>query len=107
MCKIPCPNIYTNTTLTIIRIIQYKILKSENKNTLNVDGWEQGITAEKIKEELNQFCGDQVYRDYYKISDITDNISKILDSFNVNFEFKKYSIKEIKELKKAISNMHI
>ena len=47
--------------LTIIRIIQYKILKYENKSTLNVDGWEQGITAEKIKEALNFFegCADK------------------------------------------------
>src|SRR5699024_4225818 len=47
--------------LTIIRIIQYKILKYENKPTLNVDGWEQGITAEKIKEALNSFkaCSDK------------------------------------------------
>ena len=47
--------------LTIIRIIQYKILKHENKSTLNVDGWEQGITAEKIKEALNNFkaCNDK------------------------------------------------
>ena len=47
--------------LTIIRIIQYKILKYENKSTLNVDGWEQEITAEKIKEALNNFkaCSDK------------------------------------------------
>ena len=47
--------------LTIIRIIQYKALKYENKSTLNVDGWEQGITAEKIKEALNNFkaCSDR------------------------------------------------
>ena len=47
--------------LTIIRIIQYKILKYENKSTLNVDGWEQGITAEKIKDALNNFkaCSDK------------------------------------------------
>ena len=47
--------------LTIIRIIQYKILKNENKSTLNVDGWEQGITAEKIKQALNNFkaCSDK------------------------------------------------
>lgn len=93
--------------LTIIRIIQYKILKSENKTTLNVDGWEQGITAEKIKEELKQFCGDQVYDEYYKISDITDNIQKILNSFNINFNFKDYSIKEIKNFRKDINNMYI
>ena len=47
--------------LTIIRIIQYKVLKYENKSTLNVDGWEQGITAEKIKQALNNFkaCSDK------------------------------------------------
>ena len=47
--------------LTIIRIIQYKILKYEKKSTLNVDGWEQGITAEKLKDALNNFqaCSDK------------------------------------------------
>ena len=47
--------------LTIIRIIQYKILKHKNKSTLNVDGWEQGITANKIKQALNNFkaCSDK------------------------------------------------
>ena len=47
--------------LTMIRIMQYKILKYENKSTLNVDGWEQGITAEKIKQALNNFkaCSDK------------------------------------------------
>ena len=41
--------------LTIIRIIQYKILKYENKSTLNVDGWEQGITADNLKNALKEF----------------------------------------------------
>ena len=47
--------------LTIIRIIQYKILQYENKSTLNVDGWEQGVTAEKLKEALKNFkaCSDR------------------------------------------------
>ena len=47
--------------LTIVRIMQYKILKYENKSTLNVDGWEQGITADKIKQALNNFkaCSDK------------------------------------------------
>ena len=41
--------------LTIVRI------KYENKSTLNVDGWEQGITADKIKQALNNFkaCSDK------------------------------------------------
>ncbi len=93
--------------LTMIRIIQYKVLKYENKNTLNVDGWEQGITAEKLKEELKKFCGDKFYNDYYKISDITDEIKKVLNSFDINFNFQNYSMKEIKELRKFINNMYI
>lgn len=47
--------------LTIVRIIQYQLLKYENKSTLNVDGWEQEITADKIKQSLNNFkaCSDK------------------------------------------------
>lgn len=43
--------------LMIIRILQFKVLKYENSSTLNTDGWEQGITAEKIKLSLNNFNG--------------------------------------------------
>ena len=93
--------------LTIIRIIQYKILKYENKSTLNVDGWEQGITAEKLKEELNKFNADYFYNEYYKISEITDGINKILKSYNEDFEFKEYTLNEIKELRTLINHMTI
>ncbi len=93
--------------LTIIRILQYKILKYENKSTLNVDGWEQGITAEKLKEELNKFNADQFYNDYYKISEITDEIKEILKSNDSEFEFKKYTLNEIKELRKIINHITI
>lgn len=93
--------------LTIIRILQFKILKSENKSTLNVDGWEQGITAEKIKEELNKFEADNIYNDYYKISDMSEEIRKILSSNSITFDFKNYTLREIKELRKLVNNMHI
>ena len=93
--------------LTIIRIIQFKILKFENKSTLNVDGWEQGITAEKIKEELNRFRADKIYNDYYKVSEINEEIEKILQSNNTSFNFQNYTLKEIKELRKIINNLHI
>ena len=93
--------------LTIIRIIQYKILKYENKPTLNVDGWEQGITAEKIKESLNNFQADSIYLDYYKITEINEEISKILKSNGIDFNFKKYNIQEIKALRTMINNIGI
>ena len=93
--------------LTIIRIIQYKILKYENKSTLNVDGWEQGITAEKIKEALNNFQADQVYCDYYKIAEIDEEMDKILKSNEIQFQFEDYNIQEIKTLRKQINNIGI
>lgn len=93
--------------LTIIRIIQYKILKYENKSTLNVDGWEQGITAEKLKEELNNFNADHFYNEYYKISEVTEGIKNILKSDNKIFEFKDYTLSEIKALRKIINHMTI
>ncbi len=89
--------------LTMIRIIQYKILKSENKNTLNVDGWEQGITAEKIKEELNGFMADKLPNDYFKITTINNSINRILKSLDIEFNFKEYNLQEIKKIRKLIN----
>ena len=93
--------------LTIIRIIQYKILKYENKSTLNVDGWEQGITAEKIKKSLNNFQADSIYLDYYKITEINEEIRKILKSNGMDFKFEKYNIQEIKSLRTMLNNIGI
>ena len=69
--------------LTIIRIVQYKILKYEKKSTLNVDGWEQGITAEKIKEALNEFkaCSDK--KGTCLISTPKSEIEKIVKSIGL------------------------
>ena len=69
--------------LTIIRIIQYRILKYENKSTLNVDGWEQGLTAEKIKEALNNLkaCSDK--NGICLISTPAEEIKKIVKSLGL------------------------
>ena len=93
--------------LTIIRIIQYKILKYENKSTINVDGWEQGITAEKIKESLNNLKADKLPKDYFKISKIDTEIENILKSLNIQFQFENFDLKEIKEFRKLINHVTI
>ncbi len=93
--------------LTIIRIIQYKILKYENKSTLNVDGWEQGITADNLKNALKKFQADKINDEYFKISEINDDMKKILNSFGINFDFKNYTLKEIKEFRKLINHIDL
>ncbi len=93
--------------LTIIRIIQYKILKYEKKSTLNTDGWEQGITADKLKETLKRFQADRINDECFKISEINEGMEKIFKAFNIDYDFKDYNFKEIKELRKLINNIDI
>ena len=94
--------------LTIIRIIQYKILKYHGKETLNVDGWEQGITAEALKEELNKFEADQFDNNSYKLRKPTENIETLLKINNIdNFNFLLPSKKEIIELRNKLLKIEI
>lgn len=94
--------------LTIIRIIQFKVLKYEGKPTLNVDGWEQGITAEKLKEELNKFEADQFDDNSYKLRKPTDEINKLLKIYGIDkFNFLLPSKKEIRTLRNDILNTNI
>ena len=94
--------------LTIIRIIQYKILKYENKSTLNVDGWEQGITAEKLKEELNKLEADPFDDNSYKLRKPTEDILRLLNIYNEeNFNFLLPSKKEVISLRNLILKKEI
>ena len=93
--------------LTIIRIIQYKVLKYQGKSTLNIDGWEQGITADKLKKALNDFQASKINDEYFKISKISDEIEMILKAFDIEFNFENYTSKEIKTLRKLINNIVI
>lgn len=91
--------------LTIIRIIQYKILKLDNKSTLNVDGWEEGITAEKIKENLVNYQCSIDKNGTCLITGITDGILKIYEALEVEYRLNDPTVTElnklIREIKKA------
>ena len=92
--------------LTIIRIMQYKILKYENKSTLNVDGWEQGITAEKIKESLNNFkaCSDK--KGTCMISKPSAYLEKIAKSLSIDIT-NLTTIDKINQLKNHVNKVQL
>lgn len=69
--------------LTIIRIMQHKVLKYQNKNTLNGNGWEAGITAEKIKESLNKYEANHIGDGYYQTAEEDETIKLIKKSINL------------------------
>ena len=89
--------------LTIIGIIQYKILKYENKSTLNVDSWEQGITADKIKQALNNFkaCSDKNGTCLISTPDI--QIEKIIKSLGIEMP-NLTTIDKIDKFKNQLNN---
>lgn len=93
--------------LTIIRIIQYKILKYENKPTLNVDGWEQGITAEilKITLQKNQCSVDK--NGICLLTGIDNNLLKIYKSLGIDYNIKSPTITEINRLLNNIKYSNI
>ena len=92
--------------LLIIRIIQYKVLKMKNKNILNVDGWEQGITAEKIKEALDKFQADKLPNDYYKVTEIED-VTKICNSLGITLDLTIPTLTKIRQLMYEIKSKNI
>ena len=93
--------------LTIIRIIQYKILKYENKSTLNVDGWEQGITAEILKTTLqkNQCSVDK--NGICLLTGVDNNLLKIYKSLGIDYNIKAPTITEINRLLNNIKYCNI
>jgi transposase len=86
-------------SLLIVRIIQFKILSNkENTTAFGDKNWEQGITAERLKDELKNFTADELTNGFYKISNPSDLIKR---------NFKKINEKSIytyDELRKTLTN---
>ena len=89
--------------LTIIRIWQYKVLKHHGKDTLNEDGWETGISAEKFAKSLKEFCADRISDEYYKVSRPNEDIQLLLDivGSSIDLQFPKEKI--LRKLKTEIT----
>jgi len=93
--------------LTIIRIIQYKVLKSQGKETLNIEGWEQGITTEKLKNALNNFQANHIGNGYYQLSQINEGLALIVNSLDLNMELTLPDLSQINGLKKKIASSRL
>ena len=93
--------------LTIIRIIQYKILQYENKSTLNVDGWEQGIAAEKLKEALLRYQCSVDKNGICLFTGIDSELKKIYSALKIKYDLKSPTITELNKLLSKIKYSNI
>ena len=85
--------------LTIIRLIQYRVLKYQGKSTMNEDGWESGITAERFKKALVSFNSGLQPGGRYRLTKPSDDLELILESFNINAALRMPTISDLHKLK--------
>ena len=85
--------------LTMIRIIQYKILLHLGKETKNVQDWELGLSADKIKVALAGFIADAIPGGYFRLVKPSNDFQLIADSFGVDPELRLPSEQVLRQLK--------
>lgn len=66
---------------------------------MNEDGWESGITAERIKKALNGFQADLQPGGLCRLTRPTDDMKLILESFNINDDLRMPTISDLHKLK--------
>lgn len=93
--------------LTIIRIWQYKVLKNEGKDTLNINGWESGITAEAFAKSLSGFNADRISEEYYKVVKPDENVEKLLQLVNSNCDLRFPTYHTLRRLKSDITKYRL
>jgi transposase len=92
--------------LTVIRIIQNRIVKSgvvpsaEQKEV----SWTMGLSSERIQRALNKWQVDLLPGDFYRFMAINDpDLKLILDAFGINIPPKFYRRADLKQIKTNIN----
>jgi transposase len=85
--------------LAMIRLIQYKVLRFQGKDTLNADGWESGISAEKIQKALAAWCADPLPGGFYRLTNPCHDLVLILDAFGIDHDLRLPSASGLRQLK--------
>jgi hypothetical protein len=86
-------------SLTMIRIIQYKILKCQGKESLNIDGWESGLSAERIQKALDSWNADAIPKGYYRLTKPNEDLRLIMEAFGINADLRLPTAAELRQLK--------
>jgi transposase len=93
--------------LTMIRLLQYRILISQGKETENVRGWESGLTAKRIKEALSEFTADALPSGYYRIRKPGEDLMLLMNAIGVSPDIRIPSERELRQFKYRIDRTNI
>lgn len=85
--------------LTMIRLIQYRILKFQGKDTKNIHGWESGLSAERIQTALRDWQADALPGGYYRTTKPCEDLKLILSAFGIDKDLRLPSVCDLHSLK--------
>ncbi|MDR0571823.1 MAG: transposase [Rickettsiales bacterium] len=85
--------------LTMVRIIQHKILTYQGKDTHNIEGWESGLSADRIKDALNSWQAIYLDKGCYHVNQPKEDLQLILDAFGVNWNLRYPTQANLRQLK--------
>lgn len=88
--------------LTMLRILQHKILTHEGKTTNSTRDWEMGVPCKRIKEALLGFKADVLPGGYYRLTKMTDDLTRIFSPFGVDAALAIPTESELRQLKYSI-----
>ena len=88
--------------LTMIRLIQDRILMKDGYAKSGIKDWETGLSADRIKKALEYFMADALPSGYYRLTKITDDLAKIFEAFGINPTLRIPTESEIRQLKYQI-----
>ena len=91
--------------LTMIRIIQHKILIHQGKDTKNLDGWESGLTAERMQDALSDWQADSLSAGYYRTTKPSNDLTLILEAFGFDGELRLPTVKDLHSLKRSFDRV--
>jgi transposase len=90
--------------LTMIRLIQHKILKYLGKVTNSTENWESGLSAERIQHALREWSADSLPGGYYRLTKPSDDLNLILDAFGIDGYIRLPVEPHLRKLKSDIDN---
>ena len=91
--------------LTIVRIIQIRIVKSGVVPNAVEKGvsWTMGLSGERLQDALNKWQVDKLPSDHYRFMNLDHpDLKLILDAFDINIPLKLFRRADLKQIKSGI-----
>lgn len=85
--------------LTMIRLIQHKILKHQGKTTNSTETWESGLSAKRIQKALCDWQADPLPGGFFRTTKPTEDLNLILAAFGIDADLRLPIEPELRKLK--------